>query len=166
MWLLISIGALSGCSEVELTDVSKTPAAKALICEQYEIVGDVDAYGIRKHSKAEVDYVTLIPPPGIAGYEVGFRIPLHRGSIVTITNVLRTNYWFDSQTAFFVALEGTSLPVKSTIRIELFRGNEGPYPLTLNPDIYRKISPRSRAKHGGRIVRPGDVVCGGATANG
>ena len=146
--MLTSIGALSACSEVALTDVSEAPDFRPIVGTQYEIVGAVDAYGIRQHSKAEVEYITLIPPPGIAGSEVGFRIPVELGSKMTIDKVMRTNIWFSSRDAFIVTLEGTSMPTTTVIRVEMNRGNEGNARLQLNPDIYRKIR-RGRIGDGG-----------------
>jgi hypothetical protein len=40
-----------------------------------------------------------------------------------------------------VALAGTRLPVDTQIIIDLFRGNEGPGAVQLNPRIYRRIAP-------------------------
>ena len=131
------LGALLACSEERLKDVSDEPAFKPVIGTQYEIVGAIDAYGIRQHSGAKVDYITLIPPPGIAGPEVGFIIPIKPGSSFTVTRVLRNNSWIDSDILFFVKMEGTQMPIDVVTRIELFRGNEGNDLLQLNPKIYR-----------------------------
>ncbi|MDQ2988102.1 MAG: hypothetical protein M3R60_03245 [Pseudomonadota bacterium] len=70
---VMAVGALAGCDE-RFADVSNDPRFRQNVGARYEVIGAVDAYGIRHHSKAPVDYVTLIPPPGIAGSEVGFRI--------------------------------------------------------------------------------------------
>ena len=129
-----------GCSEVVLTDVSHDPKYHDLVGSQYEIVGAVDAYGIRQHSKAPIEYVTLIPPPGIGGYEVGFRIPIERGTKLTVKKVMRTTRWFDCGIAFMVALDGTPIPVTADITLEINRGNKGDGCLELNPSIYNRLS--------------------------
>jgi hypothetical protein len=139
--LLLLIGALSGCMEVKLTDVSNKPKNKHLIGTQYRIIGNLDAYGIRKHSRAPVDYITLVPPPGFDGYEVDFCVRLEHGSVITVAKVMKTNRWLDGRDAFIVTIEGTEMPVDAEIRLELNRGNEGDGRLQLNPAIYRKIDP-------------------------
>jgi hypothetical protein len=71
--LALLLGAFSGCSmELALTDVSDKPKNKALIGTQYEVVGDVYAYGIRGRPRGEVEYITLIAPPGFTGWERAF----------------------------------------------------------------------------------------------
>lgn len=134
------LGALLACSEERLKDVSEEPEFKPVIGTRYEIVGAVDAYGIRQHSGAKIDYITLIPPPGIAGPEVGFRIPIKVGSSIAVTRVLRINSWIDPDILFFVRMDGTQMPVDVVTRIELFRGNEGNDFLQLNPKIYRRLN--------------------------
>jgi len=137
--MVAALGALPGCSEQKLKDVSNDPKVKPFIGSQYEIVGLVYAYGMREHSKAPVDLITLIPPPGIEGSQVGFRTPVRVGSTITVLKVLRTNRLFDPEMDFVVSLEGTELPAEAITRVELFRGNEGTGFLQLNPAIYRKL---------------------------
>lgn len=138
--ILAAFGVLQGCSGEKLKDVSDDPKIKPFVGSQYEVVGLVYAYGIREHSKAPVDLITLIPPPGIEGSEVGFRTPVRVGSRITVLKVLKTNRVLDPDMDFVVRLEGTELPTEAIIRIELFRGNEGTGFLQLNPAIYRKLS--------------------------
>jgi hypothetical protein len=138
--MMIALGALAGCDE-RFVDVSDDARFRQSVGARYEVVGAVDAYGIRHHSKAPVDYVTLIPPPGIAGSEVGFRIRLAPGSTITVRKVLKSNRWPDPDMTLEVALAGTRLPVDTQIIIDLFRGNEGPGAVQLNPRIYRRIAP-------------------------
>lgn len=128
--------------DLKLTDVSERPENRKEIGIRYEVIGRVDAYGIRPHSQAQVEYVTLIPPPGIAGPEVGFRAPVVAGSQVLITKVLKTNRWPDPAMTLEIKLEGTKLPADVPTRIDLFRGNEGSGALQLNPTIYRKMPHR------------------------
>lgn len=133
------ICALCGCSEVSLVDVSLDPDHQPLVGRRYEVVGRLDAYGIRPHSKAEVEYITLMPPPGVGGSEVGFRVRVEPGSSVTIMKVMRTSRWFDCGIALIVAVEGPSMPAAATTRVEMNRGNEGHDCLSLNPGVYRNL---------------------------
>jgi len=136
--MIAAAGLLLGCSE-KLTDVSNDPRIKPFVGGQYEVVGLVDAYGMREHSKAPVDLIILNPPPGFKSHQVGFRTPVRIGSRITVLKVLRTNRVFDPNMDFVVRLEGAELPTQATTRIPLFLGNEGDGFLQLNPAIYRKL---------------------------
>lgn len=138
--LLLSILGLFGCSDETRVDVSQQPEFGRYVGMQYEVVGLVDAYGIRPHSQAAVEYVTLIPSPGIEGPEVGFRIPLQAGSKLTVQKVIKTNRMFDPNMSFEMLLEGTQLPTAASVRVDLFRGNEGQGGTQLNPKLYRSLS--------------------------
>ena len=138
--LTLLIGALSGCTDLEFTDVSNESSSRALIGTQYEVVGDVDAYGIKGRPNGEVEYISLIPPPGFTGWERGFKVPLERGSIITVTKVMKTNRWLDGRDAFIVTVEGTKMPLDTAeTRLELNLGNEGDGHLKVNPTIYQRI---------------------------
>ena len=133
------VGTLVGC-DVRFSDVSKDPKFRHLVGARYEVIGTLDAYGIRNHSKAAVEYTTLIPPPGIAGSEVGFCIAIEPKSEITILKVLKSNRWPDPDLALEVRLTGTEMLIEP-VRIELFRGNEGPGGAQLNSRIYRRTAP-------------------------
>jgi hypothetical protein len=136
----IAMATLPGCTwEQRLDDVSNEPKFKSVVGSRYVVARAVAAYGIREHSGAAVDYITLIPPPGIDGPEVGFRMPVRIGSTITVLKVYRTNRWPDPDMTLGVRVEGTQMPVDAGIRMDLFRGNEGEGEVGLNPDIYRKL---------------------------
>lgn len=135
----ILLGLFAGCSDVVLTDVSTDPDYRDLVGDEFEIVGAVDLYGIRQHSKAPVEYRTLIPPPGIGGYEVASRHPLEIGTRITVAKVMRTTRWLDCGTAFIVSIEGEPTDPGVDTTLELNRGNKGASCRELNPKIYRKI---------------------------
>jgi hypothetical protein len=137
--LLVSILSLFGCSDETRVNVSEQEQFRRFVGMQFEIVGPVDAYGIRPHSKAEVEYVTLIPLPGIEGPEVGFRTRLQVGSKVTVQRAMKTNRMFDPSMSYEVLLEGTQLPNVAPVRLDLFRGNEGEGAMQLNPKLYRTL---------------------------
>ena len=56
---------LIGCYSEKFIDISNEEGYSKLIGKTYEITGPIIGHGIRKHSNAPVDYVTLMPPPGI-----------------------------------------------------------------------------------------------------
>lgn len=141
--LLVSILSLYGCSDETRTNVSGQEEFERFVGMRFEVIGPVDAYGIRPHSKAEVEYVTLIPLPGIDGPEVGFRTRLQVGSKVTVQRVMKTNRMFDPSMSYEVLLEGTQLPKALPVRLDLFRGNEGEGAMQLNPKLYRSLGSAS-----------------------
>ena len=97
---LLSFLGLFGCSDESRVDVSQQPEFRDIVGTKYEVIGSVDAYGLRRHSQAAVEYVTLIPPPGIEGPEVGFRIPLQVGSKLTVQKVIKTGRVFDPNMSY------------------------------------------------------------------
>ena len=138
--MMIVVGAVLGCDERSI-DVSKDIRFTQLVGARYEVIGVLNAYGLRQHSKAPVEYITLIPPPGIGGRQIGFSVAIEPGSTITVLKVLKTNRWPDPDLTLEVQLTGTRMPVETTIRIDLFRGNEGQGNMLLNPRIYRRVAP-------------------------
>lgn len=139
--IISALGSLLACSsEMLLDDVSEDSRFRPIIGTQYEVVSAIQGYGIRKHSKARVDYITLIPPPGIAGSEVGFRLLVTPGTKITVIKVFKTNRWIDPDILLIVRLDGIQMPSNVDTRIELFRGNEGRGFLQLNPNFYRRLN--------------------------
>ncbi len=138
VWLIAFIAMLSACGETKYADVSTKPGYRELVGATYTIVGPVDAYEIRKHSNGPVEFVTVIPPPGIEGSEVGFRIPIATGSTLTVMSVYETNRFFDSSISFGVKLTGITNPANLPIRIDLMRGNQGADKLSLNPAVFQR----------------------------
>jgi hypothetical protein len=63
--MLIAVGSLLGCYELQRDDVSDHSEFKHVVGSRFEVVSKVDAYGIREYSKAPVEYITLIPPPAL-----------------------------------------------------------------------------------------------------
>lgn len=137
--MLALFGMLSACSQVTLIDVSEVPEYKPIIGAQYEIVGDVFGYGIRDYSAAPVEYISLVPPPGFMGSQVGFKIPLKYGSKIKILKVMSANYWFECHEVFIVTMTGTSMPADLPIRLEMIGANKGDSCLQLNPSLYRSL---------------------------
>jgi hypothetical protein len=138
---------LLGCDERLLTDLSDEPEYKAIVGSRYEIIADLAAYGIKRELNRRAEYITLIPPPGIAGPEVEFEIPVKRGSEVTVLKIVKTNRWPDSNLTLIVRMTGTRLPIEQPIRIDLFRGNEGAAGVLINPKIYRKVATSQSGQH-------------------
>ncbi|MFC0253943.1 hypothetical protein [Massilia consociata] len=138
--ILSLLALLAGCDMRETyEDVSTEPRSRQAIGIRYEVIGLVYAHGIRPHSQAPVDYVVILPPPGIGGTMIAWREPVPKGSIITVRKVVRTNRVFEGRMNLGVELDGMPLPVDAPITIELVRENEGKGYLDLNPEIYRRL---------------------------
>jgi hypothetical protein len=138
--VLISIAALAGC-DVRFVDVSNDPAFRSAVGVRSEVVGALHAYGIREHSMEGVKYITLIPPPGIAGSEVVFTITVQPGSQITVLKILKSNRWPDPELTLEIKLTSTRMALEAVTRIDLLRGYEGETQVQLNPRVYRRIVP-------------------------
>jgi hypothetical protein len=136
-FLLAFAAMLLACGETTMYDVSNKPDYREMVGTTYTVIGSLAAYGIRKHSRADVEYVTLIPEPGIAGSEVGFRTPIAIGTTVTVIRVYKTNRLIDSSISLEVRLSGDSINGSLPVRVDLMRGNQGVSNLSLNPTVFR-----------------------------
>lgn len=140
-FILINILFLTGCDfEVKYRDVSQQKKYIELIGQRYEIKNNLIAYGIRKNSKKPIDYITLMPAPGIGGTQVGYEKIIESKSIIKVEQVFVTNRIFDSPITLKVELENEILIPSIPIYIDLMRGNEGSSDLSLNPIHYQKIN--------------------------
>jgi hypothetical protein len=136
---LVAVAAmLVACNETTFIDVSDKLGYRELVGTTYTVVGPLVAYGIRKHTEATAEYVTLIPAPGIAGSEVGFSTPIGIGTQMRVIRVYETNRLIDSSTSLEVRLSGNFVFGNLPVRLDLMRGNQGSSKLTLNPAVFRK----------------------------
>lgn len=131
---------ISACGETEYVDVTTQSDYRNMAGATYTVVGPVNDYGIRKHSKASAESISVIPPPGIEGPEVAFRVPIPIGTSLTILNVYETNRLVDPSISLRVRLDGTVFPGDQNlpIHLDLMRGNQGTSKLSLNPEIFKK----------------------------
>jgi hypothetical protein len=135
---LVPILLMVGCdAKVEYRDVSERHPE--ILKRRYEVSGVLLAYGIRKHSEAPIDYITLMPPPGIEGKQIVDlgRLPL--GTIFKVKNILLSNRFPDSNESFIIEFETYKFNATVPVRIELFRGNEGRGTFELNAKIYKRL---------------------------
>lgn len=139
--LLMSMPLLAGgCGmQTMYEDVSEQKQYKSLIGLEYRVVAGLYAYGVRRHSKADVEYVVLQPPPGFTGSEVGFKRLIPQGTILKIKRVLMTNRWFDPPLSLEIMLLNFDLASSARVIIDLMQGNELANTYSLNPNIYQKI---------------------------
>jgi hypothetical protein len=141
--LLVAAFLLAGvaiaCSTAAGVDVSQEVEFTEMIGRDYQIVGDVDAYGIKNEDRdTNASYVTLIPPPGIGGREVVFMKRLPKGQTFRIVAATRRQRAFTNGIDYVVELNGADLPQGLDVRIALFRGNESG-DTDLNPSLYQRV---------------------------
>ncbi|MNM86851.1 hypothetical protein D3C81_990160 [compost metagenome] len=130
---------LIGCYSEKFIDISNEEGYSKLIGKTYEITGPIIGHGIRKHSNAPVDYVTLMPPPGIGGHQIAFANLVPIGSKIKIVKVLKSNRLIDSDITLIIEVYEGDFTSNVPIRIDLTRGNEGSKSTLLNEKFYRKI---------------------------
>jgi hypothetical protein len=135
---LVLILTILGCdAKVEYRDVSERHPE--ILKRRYEVSGVLLAYGIRKHSQAPIDYITLMPPPGIEGKQIVDLGRLPMGTAFKVKNVLLSNRFPDSNESIIIEFDSYNFNVTVPIRIELFRGNEGRGTFELNAKIYKRL---------------------------
>ena len=137
--IFLFIAGLMGCYSEKFVDISNEEGYSKLIGKTYEITGPVIGHGIRKHSNASVDYVTLMPPPGIGGHQIAFANLVPVGSKIKIVKVLKSNRLIDSDITLMIEIYEGDFTSDVPVRIDLTRGNEGSKSTLLNEKFYKKI---------------------------
>jgi hypothetical protein len=138
--LLGSWIVLTACSQQSYKDVSDHPEYKVMVGQRFGVLSPLLAYGIREHSAAPIKYITLMPPPGIAGSTVVPLGTVQVGAVVTVQAVRLTSRWLDDPVNYLVTVAGSSVTMALPVHIDRFRGNEGLGSRTsLNPSIFRPL---------------------------
>lgn len=138
---LIAIAlCLPACSDWEtFEDVSSRPNYQKIVGSQYEVIGSVTAFGIRKTTTAQASYITLLPNSYITGWEVAFDLRIEPTSKIIVKKVLASNRLSFDNITFEVEVIGTPLPKRVPVRIDVNLNNKGETPLSLNGRLYRKL---------------------------
>ncbi len=133
--LAIVCGSGGACST---DDVRDEPQVVAMIGHEYQIVGEVYAYGVKAKLPAdEASFVELIPLE-ITGPEVAFRARLPKGQTFRIASARRDVQLFGRSVEYLLELQNSDLPSGIEIRLGLTRGNEHGA-ADLNPQLYQRI---------------------------
>jgi hypothetical protein len=135
--------ALLGCdSQVVYQEVSRS--FPEIIGARYRVKRPVLAYGIRKHSRAPIEYIQLMPPPGIAGSQIVPLTPIPVGTLFKVVSAWKSNTVTPNTHSVLVELENYTPPENVPIRIEYFRGNNQYWwGFELNSDFYERVPKRS-----------------------
>lgn len=129
---------MSACGEATYVDVSLKSGYREMVGLTYTVISPVSAYGIRKHSGTTVDYVAIMPPPGIKGSQVGFQIPIAIGHKLKVIGIYETNRIFDPSVSLRVELNEIGIPENLPIQVDLMRGNQGTTKFSLNPEVFQR----------------------------
>jgi hypothetical protein len=141
----VSIFALLlGCdSQVVYKNISQN--VPEIIGVRYRVKGQVLVYGVRKHSRAPIDYIQLMPPPGIGGTQIVPLTPIPVGSVFKVLSAWKSSRFTPNTHSVLVEFENYALPEKVPTRIEYFRGNNQYWwGFELNREYYERISENTR----------------------
>ena len=131
---------LTGCGQQSYTDVSNDPNYEGMVGQRFSVAGPLLAYGIKDHSAAPIEYITLMPPPGIGGRSIVPLGTVKTGAILTVMTVRMTNRLLDDPVNYVVLLDESDFHASVPIHVDRFRGNEGPDGRTsLNPSIFHQL---------------------------
>lgn len=137
VWILAT---LTVACATELRDLSTVAPYSGMIGHTYRVVGDVDAYGVRKHNSDEqAAHIVLIPRyPGVAGPEVAFIRPLPRGQTFRIVGAWIRDTAIDDTRFYVVELRENSVLPMVPVQLSLHGGNESTNG-ELNPQYYERV---------------------------
>jgi hypothetical protein len=135
---------LLGCdSQVEYRNVSED--IPGIIGVRYRVKGQVLVYGVRKHSRSQIDYIQLIPPPGIGGSQIVPLTPIPFGTVFKVVSAWKSNRFTPNTNSVLVEFENYALHEKVPTRIEYFRGNNQYWwGFELNREYYERISENTK----------------------
>jgi hypothetical protein len=146
---LICLAVFSGCTKPAVVDLSLTGQYAQVVGSEYDVISEVDAYGIYEDlDRKVIAYIELIPGVGISGPEVAFKKRIAKGQKIKVLSAWRERKLLYSDVYYVVALQDEGLPRDIQVRIGLSRGNEGGG-AELNPHVYERI--RKEVKGDGSI---------------
>jgi hypothetical protein len=139
LWLC-SAGLQIAC-DLRPQEVTSVKPYADLIGTEYRVVADdVYAYGIYGNwPDKTVTEVTLIPGPGISGYEIAFRRHVPKSAVIRIVGAWRLWTLFGHRSQYTVMLEDFDVPSDAPVLIELGSTRNGGEGVELNPAVYRRM---------------------------
>ena len=136
--ILGSVLAFAACQVGPGEDVTTRKPYSDFIGARYIVVGDLYAYGVSESRDKALNYVILVPPPGVGGPEFPFRRTVRKGQVIKILSAWHQFVLWEKGIYYLVAVENSELPPGIPVRLELMRGNEG-VGADLNTAIYRRL---------------------------
>jgi len=148
-WLVV---LQAGCAQLTEVDSTHEPRYKEVLGKRYVTVQELGAFGIRREigrSKTEADYVIILTPRGIMGYEVTQTSVIPAGTRLRVVSVMTHKFKLAGTIEYVVVLENFDLGfgAEKEIRINDARAfkmyehqsKKGEAP-KLNPKFFRLIS--------------------------
>lgn len=118
--------SIVSCGQASLEDCSLEPQFSIAIGKSFSTKEDLLAFGITADAnyKKRVDYIILIPEPGVSGPEVVTKEVLKKGTVVRVVRVLKTTGFALRKIIFIVEdvstkkYEGIQIRVNQTGKID------------------------------------------------
>ena len=126
------------------SDVSAQKPFSDFVGRQYRIVGDVNAYGVKRDLSDETtSYVTVraLDTVGMAGPEVTFTTRLAPGTTFRITRARKSVGLYQEGIRYLVSMDHPDIPAGLDVELSLLGGNESPNG-ALNPRFYELVPDR------------------------
>src|SRR5690606_26485617 len=119
--LLLTVLILSGCYPVKYIDVSKEEEFQGLIGIELKTKKDLLALGVTfdANYRGGVDYVFVLPEPGISGPEVVFKQIIPKGTDFRITGVFEQNIFWGNRYLYKLNILNTDFLSQHTIVLEV-----------------------------------------------
>jgi hypothetical protein len=124
IWMIIRIAVLVflvGCSPVKYSDVSSDQKFKNLIGVEITTRKELLAFGVTfdANYKKNVDYVFILPIPGISGPEVVFKEVVAKGSTLKVEGVLEQNNLFGNRYLYKINILNTDFLSEYTVVLKM-----------------------------------------------
>lgn len=137
---LIHVAACSSLAQAGETSLGKVEPYAAFVGGTFELEAPIGIYEVYAYSDKRriLKHTTLVPDPGIAGFEITYRGHLTPGTKLRVDGAYRSG-WGPWATSYFTVtvLDGRQ-PLSGEVRIELFRGNGSPR-RGLDTSLYRRL---------------------------
>lgn len=119
--LFLIVLFLAGCHPVKYVDVSKEEEFQGLIGIELKTKKELLALGITfdTNYRGGVDYVFVLPEPGISGPEVVFKEVIPKGTDFRITGVFEQNIFWGSRYSYKLNILNTDFLSQHTIVLEV-----------------------------------------------
>lgn len=118
-FVLILAMLLLGCDQMEFDDISHEYNHENILLQNYISHMDLKIYGISSDTKKNIDYFTVVPPPGIGGTEVISEGELKQGSRIKILKIERCNNCFPFGASKRFVIEIISNPLYKGFLVEI-----------------------------------------------
>ena len=106
---------------IPLVDVSAQPQYSTILGKRFRTQRDLLAIGytVDRDYKKQIDYVTLVLPPGFSGPEVVARGELPKGSVLEVIGVLKGDTSLMTRISYLVSRVGAAPPMDGRMILDV-----------------------------------------------